>query len=90
MIEMTLPSSRDPTLAPPGHHVALLFTQYTPYSPRSGPWDEGAKDSYANKIFDTIERYCPGFKVKQCLLRHINRYSMADVTYRTPSLARTS
>ena len=54
MIEMTLPSSRDPTLAPPGHHVALLFTQYTPYSPRDGPWDEARKEAYANKIFDTI------------------------------------
>ena len=29
MIEMTIPSSLDPTLAPPGCHVASLFTQYT-------------------------------------------------------------
>ena len=28
MIEMTIPSSLDPTIAPKGAHVALLFTQY--------------------------------------------------------------
>lgn len=32
MIELTIPSSLDPTLAPKGHHVASLFVQYTPYT----------------------------------------------------------
>ena len=31
MIEMTIPSSLDDSLAPKGHHVCLFFTQYTPY-----------------------------------------------------------
>ena len=31
MIEMTMPSSLDDSLAPEGHHVCLFFTQYTPY-----------------------------------------------------------
>ena len=31
MIEMTVPSSLDDSLAPEGHHVCLFFTQYTPY-----------------------------------------------------------
>jgi phytoene dehydrogenase-like protein len=31
VIEMTLPSVIDPTLAPPGKHVCLLFVQYAPY-----------------------------------------------------------
>jgi phytoene dehydrogenase-like protein len=31
MIEMTIPSSLDGTLAPPGHHVCLIFSQYAPY-----------------------------------------------------------
>jgi phytoene dehydrogenase-like protein len=31
VIEMTIPSSLDPTLAPEGHHVASLFVQYAPY-----------------------------------------------------------
>lgn len=31
MIEMTIPSVLDPTLAPPGCHVVSLFIQFTPY-----------------------------------------------------------
>ena len=42
MIEMTIPSSLDPTLAPPGHHVCLFFTQYTPYDIEGG-WTEEVK-----------------------------------------------
>ena len=44
MIEMTIPSSLDPTLAPPGHHVCLFFTQYTPYDIEGG-WTEEVKSS---------------------------------------------
>lgn len=61
MIEMTIPSSLDPTLAPPGHHVCLFFTQYTPYNLQGG-WTEDAKEKYANLIFDTVEEYAPGFR----------------------------
>ena len=61
MIEMTIPSSLDPTLAPPGHHVCLFFTQYTPYS-LNGGWTKEAKEQYAQLIFDTVESYAPGFK----------------------------
>ena len=56
MIEMVIPSSLDTTLAPPGHHVCLLFTQYAPYNLASGEWDDATKEEYANVIFDTIER----------------------------------
>lgn len=31
VVEMVLPSTLDPTLAPPGKHVCLLFVQYAPY-----------------------------------------------------------
>ena len=56
-------SSLDPTLAPPGQHVCLLFTQYTPYTMKNGSWDdENVREAYANLIFDTIEKYAPGFK----------------------------
>lgn len=51
MIEMTLPSSCDPTLAPPGCHVALFFTQYVPYTRADGkPWNEETKEEYAKKV----------------------------------------
>jgi len=62
MIEMTIPSSLDKTLAPPGHHVCLLFTQYAPYTLSDGTWDQQTKEDYANVVFDSVEKYAPGFK----------------------------
>lgn len=62
VIEMTIPSSVDPTVAPPGCHVVQLFTQYTPYKLADGDWTEEKKNAYADKLFDDIEEYAPGFK----------------------------
>ncbi|XP_038071097.1 pyridine nucleotide-disulfide oxidoreductase domain-containing protein 2-like [Patiria miniata] len=63
MIEMCIPSSLDRTIAPEGCHVLSLFTQYTPYHLADGKeWDEEAKNEYADKVFNCIEDYCPGFK----------------------------
>ncbi|XP_062614599.1 pyridine nucleotide-disulfide oxidoreductase domain-containing protein 2-like [Saccostrea cucullata] len=62
MIEMVIPSSKDPTLAPPGAHVCLMFTQYTPYHLNGKEWTEQDKNSYADNVFDTVEQYAPGFK----------------------------
>ncbi|KAM5272304.1 pyridine nucleotide-disulfide oxidoreductase domain-containing protein 2 [Ctenodactylus gundi] len=63
LIELCIPSSLDPTLAPPGCHVISLFTQYTPYTLAGGrTWDEQERNAYADKVFDCIEHYAPGFK----------------------------
>ncbi|OXB75486.1 UNVERIFIED_CONTAM: hypothetical protein H355_016547, partial [Colinus virginianus] len=64
MIELCIPSVLDPGLAPPGCHVISLFTQYTPYKLAGGrPWDEQARNAYADTVFNCIEDYAPGFKV---------------------------
>lgn len=55
VIEMTIPSSKDPTLAPEGHHVVLLFTMYTPYQLSGGrAWDDTTRNQYADcgTLFD--------------------------------------
>ncbi|KAB1271256.1 Pyridine nucleotide-disulfide oxidoreductase domain-containing protein 2 [Camelus dromedarius] len=63
IIELCIPSSLDPTLAPPGCHVISLFTQYTPYTLSGGKaWDELERNAYADRVFDCIEAYAPGFK----------------------------
>lgn len=63
IIEMTIPSTLDSTLAPAGCHVILLFTQFTPYALRGDlSWDDATKNKYANTVFDDIEKYAPGFK----------------------------
>ncbi|XP_054687822.1 pyridine nucleotide-disulfide oxidoreductase domain-containing protein 2 isoform X3 [Grus americana] len=63
MIELCIPSVLDPGLAPQGCHVVSLFTQYTPFKLAGGqPWDEHARNAYADTVFDCIEAYAPGFK----------------------------
>lgn len=62
LIEMCIPSSLDPTLAPPGCHVLSLFIQYTPYHLKDGTWTDEKRNAYADKVFDSIEEYAPGFK----------------------------
>jgi phytoene dehydrogenase-like protein len=65
IIEMTIPSALDATIAPPGKHVALLFCQYAPYTLAGGrSWDDvpGSRESFADSVFDVIEGYAPGFK----------------------------
>lgn len=51
MIEMVIPSSLDPTLAPPGAHVALLFVQYVPYDV-SAKWTAAETDDFAQTGMD--------------------------------------
>lgn len=46
---MCIPSSLDPTLAPPGCHVLSLFIQYTPYHLKDGTWTDEKRNAYADK-----------------------------------------
>ena len=62
IVEATIPSSVDPTLAPPGRHLMSMFCQYAPYTLKDGVWDETAKNAFADRCFDELERYAPGFK----------------------------
>ena len=63
VIEMTLPSVLDDSIAPPGKHVCLLFCQYAPFAGYDGRgWDApGARERFAASVFAVIEEYAPGF-----------------------------
>ncbi|KAJ8443689.1 hypothetical protein Cgig2_019671 [Carnegiea gigantea] len=62
VIEMTIPSSVDKTISPPGKHVINLFIQYTPYQPSDGSWHDTAyRESFAKRCFSLIDEYAPGF-----------------------------
>ncbi|XP_033880184.2 pyridine nucleotide-disulfide oxidoreductase domain-containing protein 2 isoform X1 [Acipenser ruthenus] len=63
MLEVCIPSVLDPTLAPSGCHVISVFSQFTPYWLQGGrAWEQKDRDSYADTVFEWIERYAPGFK----------------------------
>jgi phytoene dehydrogenase-like protein len=62
VIEMLIPSTLDDTLAPKGAHVASLFCQHVaPALPDGRSWNEH-RDTVADLMVDTVERYAPGFK----------------------------
>ncbi len=59
IVEMTIPTSVDSTLAPPGHHVLSLFVQYAPYQLADGPWDDAARQLLLDRCLTEIARYAP-------------------------------
>ena len=62
VVEMLIPSTIDPGLAPAGQHVASLFVQHVaPTLPGGRPWDE-AKTEFAQVVIDTVTRHAPNFK----------------------------
>ena len=70
IIEMLIPTTVDPGLAPPGAHVASLFCQhFNPVLPGAHSWDE-EKEAAADVIVETVNRCAPNFK-KSILARKI-------------------
>lgn len=61
LIEMTIPTMYDPSLAPPGRHIMGIFLQYAPYTLRDATWDE-LREPYSKRILDVIEEYCPNIR----------------------------
>ena len=61
VLECTIPSAVDPTVAPPGRHLMSMFVQYAPYELRDGSWDDH-RDAFADRCFDLLDEYAPNFK----------------------------
>jgi phytoene dehydrogenase-like protein len=61
VLECTIPSVVDPTVAPPGRHLMSMFVQYAPYDLREGSWDE-QREAFADRCFDLLDEYAPNFK----------------------------
>ncbi|MFL5240931.1 MAG: phytoene desaturase family protein [Gemmataceae bacterium] len=61
ILECTIPSVVDETVAPPGKHIMSMFIQYAPYQLREGHWDQ-LKDTFADRCFDLLNEYAPNFK----------------------------
>jgi phytoene dehydrogenase-like protein len=60
VLECTIPSVVDPTIAPPGKHLMSMFVQYAPYELRDGSWDDRG-EAFADRCFDLLDEYAPNF-----------------------------
>ena len=59
MIEATIPTLADPSLAPAGTHIMSMIVQWAPYQLRDGDWNaEG--DQLVDVVVKTMEQYAPG------------------------------
>ncbi len=61
ILEMTIPSTIDDTLAPPGKHVASIFVQYAPYRLGQGSWDYH-REAFGDRCIDLLAEYAPNIK----------------------------
>lgn len=58
VLEMTLPTSVDSTIAPEGKHVMSMFVQFAPYRLADGCWDD-VKEGFADRCINLLARYAP-------------------------------
>ena len=81
VLEVTLPSLADPSLAPDGACVLSAVVQYAPYGLREG-WDSG-KPKFFKAIMAQLETYAPGIGNS---IRHVQLLTPADIEarYRMP------
>ena len=59
-MEITLPSVRDPQLAPSGAHVLSAVVQYVPYAVTGG-WEE-ARARLVQSVVEQLDAYAPGLR----------------------------
>jgi phytoene dehydrogenase-like protein len=58
--DICIPSVFDGSLAPEGHHVMSMFTQWVPHGYADRP-DEAALAAYADRVIARMEAVAPGF-----------------------------
>jgi len=61
LLELTIPTMYDASLAPPGRHIMGIFLQYAPYTLREGAWDE-LRESFGDHAIALIEEYAPNMR----------------------------
>ncbi|NOY30172.1 MAG: NAD(P)/FAD-dependent oxidoreductase [Planctomycetes bacterium] len=58
ILELTMPTSVDSTIAPAGKHILSMFVQYAPYKLAEGNWDD-RKEAFGDRCVEMLARYAP-------------------------------
>lgn len=61
IIELTIPTTVDTTLAPPGHHIVQMFIQYAPYKLAEGLHWDLLRQPFADRCIAAVDAYAPNF-----------------------------
>jgi len=79
LLEMTVPTMYDPSLAPAGKHIMGIFLQYAPYTLRDGlTWDD-CREPFTNRVIDLIAQYAPNFR---SIIDHVETLTPLDLERR--------
>jgi phytoene dehydrogenase-like protein len=57
-LEATIPTLRDPSLAPASKHLMSIYMQYAPYKLRNADWDS-QRDALGDVVINTLAEYAP-------------------------------
>jgi phytoene dehydrogenase-like protein len=60
-MDIVIPSTIDPTIAPPGKHVMSIFVQYAPYHLKDGNWPE-RREEFGDTVIETLSEYAPNLQ----------------------------
>jgi phytoene dehydrogenase-like protein len=60
LLEATIPTLVDPSLAPDGGHVMSVIAQYVPYRLAVGTWDAAAREALGERVVARLESVAPG------------------------------
>jgi len=58
VLEITMPTSVDRTIAPAGKHILSMFVQYAPYQLATGNWED-LRESFGDRCVEMLARYAP-------------------------------
>ncbi len=75
LLEITIPTAYDSSLAPAGKHTMGVFVQYAPYTLRDSTWPE-EKESFIRRIIDTLAEYAPNLPG---VIEHVHALSPLDL-----------
>jgi phytoene dehydrogenase-like protein len=62
MLECTIPTAYDDSIAPPGKHIMCIFAQFAPYKLKDAQWDDDLKNRFADRCLDALAEYAPNIK----------------------------
>jgi phytoene dehydrogenase-like protein len=61
-VDMVIPTTLDPTMAPPGKHFMSCFIQYCPHKIEGRDWTDPEREAFAQTVIEQIANYSPNFK----------------------------
>lgn len=64
ILECSIPSAIDETVAPPGRHLMNIFAQYGPYPLKNGKTWEEEREPFGDRCLEVVYEYAPNLKGK--------------------------